>query len=69
MTYVQFSSNLLEAADPYGLANLRSFSALPNFDAATIFIDLVIFCIFLIDFSRRETIVRINEALHYVTLQ
>lgn len=49
------SSNLLAAAEPYGLVNLRSFSACPNFAAATIFIDLVIFWMFLIDFNRRET--------------
>jgi len=45
----------LEAADPKGLATLKSLSALPNFEAATIFIDLVIFCMFLMDFSRKDT--------------
>lgn len=54
---------LLEAAVPYGLAMWRSFSALPNFDAATIFIDLVIFWMFLIDFNRRETSVTIKMCI------
>ena len=45
-------SKKMEAASPRGLAAFRSFSALAYFAADTIFIDIVIFWMFVTDFSR-----------------
>jgi hypothetical protein len=53
--YVNYTRLLPKDPVPYTRAGFNSLSARAYFAAATIFIDLVIFWMFLIDFSRLVT--------------